>query len=139
MSWMVVICVSGCCESENLVNPESIAEATVADPVFLGRRIRSLRVRLGVSQAELAKRLGISSSYLNLLEHDRRPVTAPLLLELSRVLDVDLRVLAAGSADAELVGTLTEIFSEPLFEDHPLTAADVRALVAASPDVARAI
>jgi predicted transcriptional regulator/transcriptional regulator with XRE-family HTH domain len=111
----------------------------VADPVFLGRRIRSLRMRLGVSQADLAKRLGISSSYLNLLEHDRRPVTAPLLLELSRVLDVDLRVLAGGSADAELVATLTEIFGEPLFEDHPLTAADVRALVAASPDVARAI
>jgi len=66
-------------------------------------------------------------------------VTAPLLLELSRVLDVDLRVLAGGTADAELVATLTEIFGEPLFEDHPLTAADVRALVAASPDVARAI
>jgi len=96
-------------------------------------------MRLGVSQADLAKRLGISSSYLNLLEHDRRPVTAPLLLELSRVLDVDLRVLAGGTADAELVATLTEIFGEPLFEDHPLTAADVRALVAASPDVARAI
>jgi len=111
----------------------------VADPVFLGRRIRSLRVRIGVSQADLAKRLGISSSYLNLLEHDRRPVTAPLLLELSRVLDVDLRVLAGGTADAELVATLTEIFGEPLFEDHPLTAADVRALVAGSPDVARAI
>lgn len=111
----------------------------MADPVFLGRRIRSLRMRLGVSQADLAKRLGISSSYLNLLEHDRRPVTAPLLLELSRVLDVDLRVLSAGAADAELVAALTEIFGEPLFEDHPLTTADVRALVAGSPDVARAI
>ena len=111
----------------------------MADPVFLGRRIRSLRMRLGISQADLAKRLAISSSYLNLLEHDRRPVTAPLLLELARVLDVDLRVLSGGSADAELVAALTEIFGEPLFEDHPLTAADVRALVAASPEVARAI
>ena len=111
----------------------------MANPIFLGRRIRSLRVRLGVSQAELAKRLGISSSYLNLLEHDRRPVTAPLLLELARVLDVDLRVLSGGSADAELLSTLTEIFSEPLFEDHPLTAADLSAFVEANPDIARAI
>jgi predicted transcriptional regulator/DNA-binding XRE family transcriptional regulator len=111
----------------------------LANPIFLGRRIRSLRVRLGVSQAELAKRLGISSSYLNLLEHDRRPVTAPLLLELARVLDVDLRVLSGGSADAELLSTLTEIFSEPLFEDHPLTAADLSAFVEANPDIARAI
>lgn len=108
-------------------------------PIFLGRRIRSLRTRMGLGQAELAKRLAISSSYLNLLEHDRRPVTAPLLLELARVLDVDLRVLSGGSADAELLATLTEIFSEPLFEDHPLTAADLSALVEANPDVARAI
>jgi len=111
----------------------------VANPIYLGRRIRSLRLRMGVSQAELAKRLGISSSYLNLLEHDRRPLTGALLLELSRVLDVDLRVLSAGSGDAELLATLTEIFSEPMFEDHPLTAAELGAFVEASPDIARAI
>jgi len=111
----------------------------MANPIFLGRRIRSLRTRIGLSQADLAKRLGISSSYLNLLEHDRRPVTAPLLLELARVLDIDLRVLSGGSADVELLSTLTEIFGEPLFEDHPLTATDLSAIVASNPDVARAI
>ena len=111
----------------------------MANPIFLGRRIRSLRTRIGLSQADLAKRLGISSSYLNLLEHDRRPVTAPLLLELARVLDIDLRVLSGGSADADLLSTLTEIFGEPLFEDHPLTATDLSAIVESNPDVARAI
>ena len=111
----------------------------MAKPILLGRRLRSLRTRMGLSQAELAKRLAVSSSYLNLIEHDRRPVTAPLLLELARVLDVDLRVLSGGAADAELLATLTEIFSEPLFEDHPLTTADLSALVEAHPDVARAI
>jgi predicted transcriptional regulator/DNA-binding XRE family transcriptional regulator len=111
----------------------------MANPIFLGRRIRSLRMRMGVSQADLAKRLGISSSYLNLLEHDRRPVTGALLLELARVLDVDLRVLSPGSGDAELLASLMEIFSDPLFEDHPLTASDLSAFVEASPDIARAI
>ena len=106
--------------------------------VFLGRRIRALRLRLGLNQATLAQRLGISPSYLNLLEHDRRPVTSALLLDLSRVLDVDLRALAAG-ADAELVSALTEIFSEPVFEDHPLTARDLGAFVEASPEIARAV
>ena len=111
----------------------------MANPTFLGRRVRSLRLRMGLSQAELAKRLGISSSYLNLIEHDRRSVTGALLLEIARVLDVDLRVLSAGSGDAELVATLAEIFSDALFEDHPLTTADLSALVQASPDIARAI
>jgi predicted transcriptional regulator/transcriptional regulator with XRE-family HTH domain len=107
-------------------------------PVFLGRRIRPLRTRLGLSQAELAKRLGISASYLNLVEHDRRPVTTALLLDLARVLDVDLRTLASGP-DAELLASLTELFSDPLFEDHPLTATDLQHLVESSPEVARAI
>jgi predicted transcriptional regulator/transcriptional regulator with XRE-family HTH domain len=107
-------------------------------PLLLGRRIRPLRVRMGLSQAALAQRLGISASYLNLVEHDRRPVTTSLLLELARVLDVDLRTLAAGS-DADLLASLTEIFSDPLFEDHPLLARDLTAFAAESPDVARAV
>jgi predicted transcriptional regulator/DNA-binding XRE family transcriptional regulator len=110
----------------------------VSKPLFLGRRIRPLRVRLGLSQAALAQRLGISASYLNLVEHDRRPVTSTLLLDLARVLDVDLRTLAAGS-DAELLSSITEILSEPLFEDHPLTARDLSAFVDEHPDVARAV
>ncbi|MEO8624676.1 MAG: ImmA/IrrE family metallo-endopeptidase, partial [bacterium] len=110
----------------------------MSKPVFLGRRIRPIRVRMGLSQASLAQRLGISASYLNLVEHDRRPVTSTLLLELARVLDVDLRTLAAGS-DAELLSSVTEILSEPLFDDHPLTPKDVSAFVDDHPDVARAL
>ena len=110
----------------------------MAKSVHLGRRIRALRLRTGLSQAELAKRLGISSSYLNLLEHDRRPVTSALLLELSRVLDIDLRVLATG-ADAELLSALTEIFSDPVFEDHPMTAKELIGFAEGSPEVARAV
>ena len=106
--------------------------------VFLGKRIRTLRLRAGVSQADLARRLGISSSYLNLLEHDRRPVTSTLLLDLARALDVDLRVLGAGP-DPELLAALAEIFSEPLFEDHPLTSRELRAFVDTSPDIAHAV
>lgn len=107
-------------------------------PVYLGRRIRPLRIRMGLSQATLAQRLGISASYLNLVEHDRRPVTSTLLLSLARVLDVDLRALGEG-ADAEVVARLTEIFSEPLFEDHPVMAKDLSAFVDDSPDIARAV
>ncbi|HEU4700556.1 MAG TPA: short-chain fatty acyl-CoA regulator family protein [Gemmatimonadales bacterium] len=110
----------------------------MAKPVFLGRRIRALRLRLGLSQAALARQLEISPSYLNLLEHDRRPVSGALLLELARVLDVDLRTLAADS-DAELLSNLMEIFSEPLFEEHPIAAADLAAFVGGHPEIARAV
>ena len=106
--------------------------------VFLGRRIRSLRMRLGLSQVALAKRLGISASYLNLVENDRRPVTTSLLLELSRALDVDLRTLASGG-DGELLAALEEAFSDPVFEDHPLSSTDLHQFIESSPGVARAV
>ena len=104
----------------------------------LGGKIRSLRRQAGLSQAALAKQLGISGSYLNLLEHDRRPLTAELLLGLARCLDVDLRGLAAG-ADAQLLADAMEVFADPILEDHPLTGRDVRAFVESAPDVARAV
>ena len=40
---------------------------------------------------ELARRLGISASYLNLIEHNRRPVTVPVLLKLAQRYDVDVK------------------------------------------------
>ena len=62
----------------------------------LGARIRSLRRNEGLTQAQLAQRLSISTSYVNLLEHNRRPVTAQLLIKLAQVFDLEL---AAFSAD----------------------------------------
>jgi transcriptional regulator with XRE-family HTH domain len=52
---------------------------------FLGRSIRRLRQERSLTQAVLASKLGISPSYLNLIEHDERPVTASLLIKLSRL------------------------------------------------------
>ena len=103
-----------------------------------GTKIRSLRRQAGLTQAALASKLGISPSYLNLLENDRRPLTAELLLTLSRTLDIDLRALAAGP-NAQLLADVTETLSDPVLEEHPLTGRDVRAFVDSSPDVARAL
>jgi predicted transcriptional regulator/transcriptional regulator with XRE-family HTH domain len=104
----------------------------------LGTRIRSLRRQAGLTQVALAKQLGISASYLNLMEHDRRPVTAELLLSLAQSLDVDLRKLAAG-ADAALLADVIEVFADPILEDHPLTSRDVRLFVETAPEAARAV
>ena len=41
-----------------------------------------------MTQQALAVRLGISASYLNLIEHEQRAVTASLLIKLASVLRV---------------------------------------------------
>ncbi len=110
----------------------------MADPSPLGAKVRSLRRREGMSQARLATRLGISASYLNLIEHNRRALPAPLLIKLADVFALDLRELSADH-DQRLQADLLEAFGDPLFDPHDLTAAEVRELAASYPPVARAV
>jgi predicted transcriptional regulator/transcriptional regulator with XRE-family HTH domain len=103
----------------------------------LGGKVRALRRKQRLTQAELAGRIGISSSYLNLIEHDRRPLTAPLLLKLAQLFALDL-VAFSGDDEARLAADLQEAFGDPLFEEHELLAADVRE-IAGSASTARAV
>src|SRR5207245_2518389 len=97
----------------------------------------SLRRRRGLTQTEVASRLGISPSYLNLIEHDQRQLPANLLLKAAMILQVEL---AAFSDDTQsrLAGDLQEVFGDPLFLEHSLTTGDVREL-AENPAAARAV
>jgi predicted transcriptional regulator/transcriptional regulator with XRE-family HTH domain len=104
----------------------------------LGKRISALRAKEGLSQAAMAARLGISASYLNLVEHDRRPLSANLLLALAKRFDVDLRTFAGGE-DSQLTADLLEAFGDSLFEAAPVSERDVREFVGGSPEVARAV
>lgn len=70
-----------------------------------GSRIRERRSFLRVKQADLARSVGISPAYLNLIEHNRRRIGGKLLIELARALDVDPAQLTEG-AEAELVSAL---------------------------------
>jgi predicted transcriptional regulator/transcriptional regulator with XRE-family HTH domain len=110
----------------------------MANASGLGAKVRALRRRRGMTQAQLAERLHVSASYLNLIEHGRRPLPSPLLIQLAEVLDLDLKSLSAGQ-DARSVADLLELFGDPLFDAHGLSAAEVREMAEASPQVARAV
>lgn len=72
-----------------------------------GSRIRERRLISGLRQADLAKRIGISASYLNLIEHNRRRIGGKLLVALADALDVETSVLTEG-AEASLIAALRE-------------------------------
>jgi len=86
--------------------------------VFAGPRVRHLRLSLGLSQSAMARDLGISASYLNLVERNQRPLTTQLVLKLAAIYELDLRELH-GDREAERVAELTEIFSDPVFGKMP--------------------
>jgi predicted transcriptional regulator/transcriptional regulator with XRE-family HTH domain len=107
-------------------------------PPKLGAKVRGLRRREQMSQSQLAERLGISASYLNLIENNRRPLPAAVLIKLAQIFSIDLHAFAADE-DARLVADLTEAFADPLFEHEDITSVDVRELAGASPAAARAV
>lgn len=72
-----------------------------------GSRIRERRSVAGLKQADLARSLGISPSYLNLIEHNRRRIGGKLLLDIARVLSVEPSMLTEG-AEAALIATLRD-------------------------------
>ena len=63
--------------------------------IFAGPRIRRIRNGKGLTQTAMAEGLGISPSYLNLIERNQRPLTVQLLLRLASVYKVEIDELQA--------------------------------------------
>jgi predicted transcriptional regulator/transcriptional regulator with XRE-family HTH domain len=103
----------------------------------IGKTIRRLRMEQGFTQQGFAQKLGISTSYLNLVEHDQRNVTASLLFKLTDILHVDLAALS-GAQERELEFSLREVFADPHLGAEPIPEAELQSL-AAAPTAARAI
>ena len=84
----------------------------------LGRRIRDLRGDLGLKQADLARTCGISPSYLNLIEHERRAVGGKLLARIAGALGTDAARLRDG-AEAGRLADLAEAADRAAPGDDP--------------------
>src|SRR5271169_2880845 len=105
---------------------------------LLGQKIRRLRQERGFNQQLMAGRLGISASYLNLIEHDERPVTVPLLLKLGQVFGVDLQELSDDS-ERRLAAALLEVFADAGLNAAGIEPDEIGRLAAAAPKAGRAI
>lgn len=104
--------------------------------IFAGARLKRLRLRLALSQSQMAVELGVSPSYLNLIERDQRPLTVQVLLKLSGAYGIEATELsdAAGGAMLE---TLKEIFADPLLAGEVASPAELADMAEAAPNAAR--
>ena len=124
-------------KSENHYNNKtalSLPEARVP----IGLRLRDRRQELGFTQTGLARKVGISVSYLNLIEHNKRAIGGALLNRLARELRVDMDVLT-GSSDARLIQDLSDIVTDPALQNFGLKPESASELVAANVRWARTI
>ena len=80
----------------------------------IGHKIKSKRRKLGILQADMAKKLSISPSYLNLIESGKRKINVDLLLKLANELGIELSDISIPSSLANLSKRSTFILRLPL-------------------------
>ena len=74
-----------------------------------GSPLREWRLALGLRQADLAQAAGISASYLNLMEHNRRRIAPELLARLAARLGVEVAALAGAALADELRAAMADL------------------------------
>nr|WP_202532987.1 short-chain fatty acyl-CoA regulator family protein [Streptomyces sp. SID4923] len=104
---------------------------------YAGARLRQLRTERRMSQADLARVLGISPSYLNQMEHDSRPLTVPVLLRLTEAFGVDPGFFSERDT-ARLLADLREALAGEITESQ-VSAADLGDLATRLPAVAKVL
>ena len=104
----------------------------------IGSKIRKERRSKGLSQSELSKNLGISASYLNLLESGRRTITVPLLIKIGNELGISLKDLTLES-NKRILSDIMEVLSNELFEDLDITNHETTEFISSNPNIAKAM
>lgn len=105
--------------------------------IFAGPRIRRLRMERGLTQTAMAEGLGISPSYLNLIERNQRPITVQLILKLASVYRIDPHELQGETRSS--VAALKEVFSDPLLVGELPGDQELIELAEAAPNAAAAM
>src|SRR5690606_19516001 len=104
----------------------------------IGIRIRRHRMQLKQTQAGLARAVGISPSYLNLIENNKRNIGGHLLIGIAEQLGIEIDELS-GDPEQRTLYALQEVLNDPLLHGLDLHQADLHDLVARFPEVARAL
>lgn len=105
--------------------------------LFAGPALRRLRKREALTQAAMAARLGISASYLNLIERNQRPLSARVVVQLVEQFDFDPRRLREDEAIGGLDG-LARRLADERFADLGIDRDELAEFLAAAPQAAAA-
>lgn len=105
--------------------------------IFAGPRIRRIRNAKGLTQTAMAEGLGISPSYLNLIERNQRPLTVQLILKLASVYHVEPEELQSEAGSA--IAALREVFADPLLSGELPGDQELVEIAEAAPNAAAAV
>ena len=103
---------------------------------FIGPHLRRLRLERSETQGGMARKLGISASYVNLLENNERSVSVQVLLRLFEAYGVDWREIMDEDGASQLAD-LRAALQDPIFDTRP-DLPQLRAALVHAPDLAAA-
>jgi transcriptional regulator with XRE-family HTH domain len=93
--------VKMCTKCGEVNTPPTLPPATRGARMTLASRITETRAAAGISQRELARRAGVSESYISLLELGTRRVSTPVLRAIAAELGCTAAWLRSGRETAE--------------------------------------
>jgi predicted transcriptional regulator/DNA-binding XRE family transcriptional regulator len=105
--------------------------------LFAGPALRRLRKREALTQGAMAARLGISPSYLNLIERNQRPLSARVVLQVVDQFDYDPRGLREDEAIGGIDG-LARRMADDRFADLGIDRDELAEFLSAAPQAAAA-
>lgn len=88
-------------------------------PVYdkiIGRNIRNARKAMGMTQEDVAERLGVSTPYIGKLERGERSANLDRLATLVPILKVPIEILVQGSVPVDTYNTAASGFLESVGE-----------------------
>jgi predicted transcriptional regulator/transcriptional regulator with XRE-family HTH domain len=106
--------------------------------ILVGTKLRDRRRAMGITQRALAERVGISASYLNLIEGNHRRIGGSVLKNLADALQATVDEFD-GAAERRLVDDLMEVAATPEIEPLQVDPRGAADLAAAHPQWARAL
>ena len=104
----------------------------------IGPKIKAFRRQLGIQANKLAEQMGISPSYLALIEGGKRKIDGDLLLKVCQELKIELSDLTTKD-DINLANNISELLDDKLFEDLDILGPEIKDLVNTNPKMARAL
>src|SRR5437868_9063276 len=92
----------------------------------IGFRLRELRLERGIQQSEVARQLGVSAAYLNLIEKGKRTVQLPLLWKALALYGVEIEPFMRSLGEAKAEDGLAKLLDEPLIRSLSIDADDLK-------------
>jgi len=96
----------------------------------MGRRLRELRLRRGLQQSEVARRLKISPAYLSLIEKGKRVVQLPLLFQALELYGIAVEDFMQSLGERHVDDGLARLLDEPLLRSLNLSEEDLASISA---------